>query len=149
MPLLPKERTPLKWSIEAFTGEYRWLSNFYVDPQDGFCVEKHYQAQKHVRPEDRRPFGREVTPSQAKRMGKRIPLRPDWDSVKCEIMLQLLRRKFSSPVLASWLKDTGDAELVEGNYWGDTYWGVCRGVGLNMLGKLLMQVRKELNDLAA
>ena len=39
---------------------------------------------------------------------------------------------------------TGDAELVEGNTWNDTYWGVCNGVGHNHLGKILMQVRQEL-----
>ena len=39
---------------------------------------------------------------------------------------------------------TGKATLVEGNSWGDTFWGVCRGKGKNMLGKILMRVRKRL-----
>lgn len=61
------------------------------------------------------------------------------------VMLQLLRQKFlGDEELRRKLLRTGDAMLVEGNYWGDTYWGVCFGSGKNMLGKLLMQVREEL-----
>ena len=45
--------------------------------------------------------------------------------------------------MASRLINTGDAILIEGNTWGDTYWGVCDGVGENRLGKLLMEVREE------
>ena len=58
-------------------------------------------------------------------------------------MLTRLRAKFRSPLLRGWLRETGAEELVEGNYWGDTFWGVCRGEGENKLGKLLMQVRSE------
>ncbi len=58
-------------------------------------------------------------------------------------MLDLLRIKFTIPTLRERLLATGDQTLIEGNTWGDTYWGVCRGVGLNNLGTLLMQVREE------
>jgi predicted NAD-dependent protein-ADP-ribosyltransferase YbiA (DUF1768 family) len=58
-------------------------------------------------------------------------------------MLNLLRQKFQNPELREKLLCTGKLELIEGNYWGDTYWGVCRGVGENRLGKLLMLVREE------
>lgn len=67
--------------------------------------------------------------------------RPDWNKVKKRIMANILDIKFSDPVLRQLLDDTGDAEIIEGNSWGDTYWGVCRGVGQNNLGKILMNIR--------
>ena len=60
-------------------------------------------------------------------------------------MLNVVRAKFDQhPDLAQKLLETGDEELVEGNTWGDRYWGVCGGKGKNMLGKILMRVREEL-----
>ena len=60
-------------------------------------------------------------------------------------MLALLRVKFKpGSSFAELLLATADEELVEVNEWGDCYWGVCRGVGENVLGKLLMRVRAEL-----
>lgn len=86
------------------------------------------------------------TPGQAKREGQKLALRDDWERIKIEVMRILLFEKFlSHPDLAERLIATGEAELVEGNTWGDTYWGVCDGKGLNMLGKLLMDLRKELS----
>lgn len=81
-------------------------------------------------------------------------MRPDWERVKDEAMLACLRAKFSDPVLADKLLDTGIEELVESNYWHDNYWGdctcshntQCKNPGKNMLGTLLMQVRKEIAD---
>lgn len=61
-------------------------------------------------------------------------------------MLDALRKKFSDDKLRSMLLATGEEYLVEGNTWGDKYWGVCGGIGLNHLGKLLMQVRDELES---
>jgi len=60
--------------------------------------------------------------------------------------LKLVRKKFEIPVLREALLDTGNAKLVEGNYWGDVEWGVCRGKGKNKLGKILMKVRKEIQE---
>lgn len=60
-------------------------------------------------------------------------------------MEDLLRQKFSKTPLRRLLLATGEAELIEGNTWGDTYWGVCHGVGQNHLGCLLMKIRGELN----
>jgi len=59
-------------------------------------------------------------------------------------MTDLVRQKFSNPQLAKQLLDTKDFELIEGNTWGDTFWGVCSGKGQNNLGKILMQIRNEL-----
>jgi predicted NAD-dependent protein-ADP-ribosyltransferase YbiA (DUF1768 family) len=57
-------------------------------------------------------------------------------------MRTLVRRKFMDPILAVKLLGTGDAILIEGNGWGDTYWGVCKGAGLNKLGLILMETRE-------
>lgn len=78
----------------------------------------------------------------AKRLGRKVNLRPDWDSVKLDIMEEVLRAKFSDPVLAKKLKDV-DEPIVEDNTWHDTYWGVCNGVGENHLGRLLEKIRTE------
>lgn len=70
-----------------------------------------------------------------------------WDAYfteyKEEMMLQALRHKFSQPRYAEMLESTGTLELVERNNWNDVYWGVCRGIGANRLGILLMQIRDE------
>ena len=58
-------------------------------------------------------------------------------------MLELLHLKFRHPVLKDQLLATGDVELIEGNDWGDEFWGVCCGKGSNNLGKLLMLVRRH------
>lgn len=133
--------------ITAFSGEYEFLSNFYIAPFNYCditfdCVEVAYQAAKC--PERLCEFiGK--TPGQAKRHGRKVPLRADWEQEKYNVMYALVRAKFfQNPDIASMLVATGDAELVEGNYWHDTVWGVCNGVGENHLGKILMRVRDEL-----
>jgi ribA/ribD-fused uncharacterized protein len=108
-------------------------------------TEAAYQAAKTTDPELRKPFIH-MNPAQAKRAGRRLPMRPDWDAVKLQVMEDVLRIKFSVAPFRTWLLNTGDEELVEGNTWGDTFWGVCGGVGENHLGKLLMKIRAELRD---
>ena len=61
-------------------------------------------------------------------------------------MLEGLCLKVADEQLADWLLETGDEELVEGNTWSDTTWGVCNGVGENKLGRLLMIVRDMIKD---
>lgn len=58
-------------------------------------------------------------------------------------MEQILRVKFSDPTLRKLLLDTGNAKLIEGNTWNDTFWGVCRGKGQNNLGLILQKLRAE------
>ena len=70
-------------------------------------------------------------------------VRDDWDHVKLPIMTALLIQKFSYPHLYSMLSDTGDQDLVEGNDWGDTFWGVVENRGRNVLGRLLMILRSN------
>ena len=134
--------------IDSFQGDYRFLSNFWpvqihYEGLVYLSVEHAYQAAKTVNRECRRAI-LTLTAGQARRMGRVVPIREGWENIKLEIMLELLRLKFKHPPLFKMLLDTGYAELIEGNTWGDYFWGVCRGVGDNHLGKLLMKVRTEL-----
>lgn len=139
--------------IRGFFGNYRWLSNFWpatvlVHGISFPTVEHAYVYSKVELSEDELEEMLLGTPGQAKAIGRMKPLRPDFDSVKVEIMLGLLRKKFSdtNADLKQRLIDTGDAELVEVNNWHDTFWGVnLQGVGLNNLGKSLMAVRTEIS----
>lgn len=132
--------------IDSFSGQYRWLSNFSpalvtLDDVEYISVEHAYQAAKSHDAHYRWCIARCPTPTDAKRLGKSVPLRFDWSDVKLQIMEDLLRQKFSQPFFRSKLQATGTAKLIEGNYWGDTFWGVCNGVGTNHLGRLLMLIR--------
>lgn len=130
--------------INSFQGKNRFLSNFYIEP-DGTHVEGEYQAQKCINPEDIKRF-KGLSPGAAKRLGRIVELRDDWEDVKLETMEALVWQKFvDHPELEEYLLDTGEAQLVEGNHWGDTFWGVCNGKGSNHLGKILMRVRENLS----
>ena len=137
--------------IDSFRNEYSFLSNyscspFYIDTILFPTMEHYFQASKANNQKDYLFIANAPTPGDAKRLGRRIQLRPDWEEVKDNVMLIGLRKKFADPELRDLLLATGDEELVEGNYWGDTYWGVCNGIGQNKLGKLLMQVREEIKN---
>lgn len=133
--------------ITLFRGEYSWLSNFYncdiiYQEYKYFSVEHAYQAAKTYKEEDLLLIRNSVSSVMAKSNSKLISIRSDWSEVKLDIMDGLLRQKFSkNSELADKLIDTGDVQIIEGNDWGDTYWGVCNGLGKNYLGKLLMNIR--------
>lgn len=134
-------------NVNRFQGEFRFLSNFWPVSVEYMgltfpSVEHAYQAAKCVNVEDRILFT-SGNPGAAKRLGRRIKVRSDWWKVKVPIMRELLFNKFSQEPLRSMLQKTKGMELVEGNDWGDKFWGVCNGVGQNWLGKLLMQVREK------
>lgn len=134
--------------VYEFQGTFRFLSNFYVE-EDGTSVEHAYQAAKTVNPIEKQMVLQCETPGQAKRMGQKVTIREDWEEIKDGVMLALVRNKFNkSKHLADMLLMTGEAELQEGNNWGDTYWGVDlrTGVGQNKLGKILMKVRDEIRS---
>lgn len=93
------------------------------------------------------------TPGRAKKMGRRVAVRADWDEVKIAVMDELLHAKFAHRQMRELLLKTGDAVLVEGNHWHDPFWGVCtgckygcEGIGENHLGRLLMALRTELRN---
>lgn len=140
--------------IDDFHGQYRFLSNFWQCDieylgQKFKSTEHAYQAHKTTNHADFTKVVEAATPGESKKIVRKFPQKPDWEKIKDQIMLDLLRIKFSKPGLGKALLDTGDAELIEGNTWNDTYWGVCKGVGQNKLGKMLMQVREELRDKSA
>lgn len=135
--------------IEDFRGEYAFLSNFYrhkfrYKGKTYRTAEHAFQAQKTFNHTERLLIKRAATPNQAKAIGQRVSIRDDWDLVKVSIMNEILRAKFSDPLLAHALISTYPAKLVEKNYWGDQFWGVCAGKGLNHLGRLLMAIRADL-----
>ena len=134
--------------IDSFRDEYFFLSNFYKTPiKYGLLVypsvEHAFQAQKTNNQNLRITISKMSSPAEAKRKGRVLELRPDWIRVRLNIMENLLRIKFSDDTLSQMLQHTRPHILVEGNTWGDTFWGVCRGKGENHLGKLLMQIRAE------
>jgi ribA/ribD-fused uncharacterized protein len=133
-------------AIVEFKNDYRFLSNFWPVGSRGLTIEHYYQAAKTKDWAEKDAIYRASTPGQAKHLGLKVTLRSDWEENKDAVMLSLLRWKFEDAQLREMLLDTGDAALVEGNTWGDTYWGVDLRYmqGQNMLGILLMQVRDEI-----
>ena len=134
--------------IDQFRGKYFFLSNFYSAPvtyQGKHYLNNEAAFQAAKCPERANEFCM-LNPSQAKRLGRQVALRTDWENVKNNIMYEICKAKFSqNPELADWLIKTGDAILIEGNTWGDQVWGVCNGRGENRLGQILMQIRAELS----
>lgn len=139
--------------IESFSGKYRFLSNFFPAPinADGLrypTVEHAFQAAKTLDEDDRDRIRFAASPGEAKRLGRRVQLREDWEERKLALMEHLLRLKFQAPALRARLVETHPALIIEGNTWGDTYWGAVRTdngwEGENHLGELLMKIREEI-----
>ncbi|MBK8269234.1 MAG: NADAR family protein [Planctomycetes bacterium] len=141
---------PALAKISEFQGEHRFLSNFWpatvVFEGITYPTSEHaYQSAKTLDMAERRRIAALATPSGAKREGRALPLRADWEQVKFEVMERVVRDKFTRNAdLREKLLATGDATLEEGNTWGDRVWGVYEGQGENRLGKILMKVRDEL-----
>lgn len=138
--------------INSFRGEYAFLSNFYSAPVTYKGVtylnsEAAFQAQKVSSDSPFKDMFPELSPSEAKKLGLRVPLISDWEKLKDQFMYEVCTLKFiQNEDLKERLLATGDAKLIEGNDWGDTYWGVCRMIGQNKLGEILMRVREELRE---
>lgn len=142
--------------ITQFRDEHRFLSNFWYAPGielagvAGPTVEHVFQALKTHDPLERAAVLAATTPGRAKRIGRTVTLRPDWEDVKLGIMARLQGQKYThNPELARQLLATGDAELVEGNHWCDTFYGRCTCTrhadeGQNWLGSILMILRSTL-----
>lgn len=156
-PFFPEKVLP----IDTFDGSYRFLSNFANFPLkiNGICFptsEHVYSAMKTTNIEERRYIATLRSPGEAKRYGRKLAVRPEWDrrndgspGIKFDIMRHILKAKFSQhPVLAKKLLATGDTELLEGNTWGDMIWGVDHqtGKGANHLGIMLMDRRSVLRE---
>jgi ribA/ribD-fused uncharacterized protein len=137
--------------IDRFTGEFGFLSNFHAsvvvyDEAEYPTVEHAYQAAKTLDHFARLHIRDNLTAGQAKRFGRNVEMRVDWEDIKIGVMFDLLTQKFNHLSLAKKLIDTGNQPLAEGNNWGDTFWGTVNGVGENWLGKLLMQVRADIKE---
>lgn len=137
--------------ITNFRGKYSFLSNFFYSPMEFegllFPTAEHaYQAQKARDPAMRKQFAdATMKPGVAKRLGRMVKMRDEWDHVKVGVMREIIRAKFSNKLhLRAALMDTHPAVLIEENSWGDTFWGEYKGKGANMLGRILMEVRNEI-----
>lgn len=143
-------------TIESFTGEYDFLSNFYPVPieYEGITypsVEHAFQAAKTDDLVEKLKILNAPSPGKAKRLGKKVRLRKNWEKEKVKIMITLLLIKFppESP-LTEKLRETRFKILIEKNTWGDVFWGVCGGRGLNKLGECLMlcrDIRRKVEDI--
>jgi len=139
--------------ITSFKGPWAALSNFalcsvWYDGHTYNSVEHACQAAKFLDEEKRRGIRHLPTPNQAKKAGKGLGIRADWNKVKVSVMRELLQAKFCQEPFRSILLSTGDRELIEGNWWGDRFWGQCPvGTGENWLGRLLMEQRDKLREI--
>ena len=143
--------------INSFSNQYEFMSNFYNAPvtYDGLTYrnnEAEFQAQKLANKEERKKYC-EYSPSKAKLEGRNCKLRKDWEDIKYQVMYDIVKVKFSqNENLKQLLLDTGNEELIEGNWWHDNCWGDCSCErckdikGQNNLGKILMRVREELRN---
>lgn len=135
-------------TIDKFENKYNFLSNFYNAPITYESItyqnnEAAFQAQKDL---SRAIEFKDLPPNKAKSLGRRVNLRKDWEQVKVQIMKDLVLAKFAQNTdLQKKLIETGNAKLIEGNWWNDTFWGVCDGKGSNVLGTILEEVRNKLN----
>lgn len=133
-------------AITSFRDDYYFLSNMYpvTITFNGYtfsCVESAYQGFKVMQPD----YFQSMNGYQAKRANRSYLMRDDWETLKNPVMYSLLIEKFKQPELRKLLIATGDREIIEGNNWGDIYWGMSAGVGVNTLGRMLMQLRDEIN----
>lgn len=149
-------------TVERFSDEYAFLSNLYpykknlqgkicrfivkYQNHNFDCVECAYQAAKCKNPDDMLIYQR-LNGSEAKKFADTLPftIREDWAEIKWNVMYDLVWQKFSqNEPLRAQLLATKNAEIIEGNTWGDVYWGICEGKGENHLGKILMKIREKL-----
>lgn len=126
-----------------------YLSNFYDCNMDSWYsagiknAESAYQQMKCASVDDWHRF-QNLSGAQAKALGKQVEIRTDWNNMRLIVMKHVLITKFlCNPDLREMLVDTGKQEIIEGNTWNDTYWGVCNGIGSNHLGKILMEIRSS------
>lgn len=141
-------------TIYGFFGPFRFLSNFHVVsiPYDGLVypsTEAAYMSGKTDNPLTKKALANTKSPSEAKRIGRALELREDWDDIRIQVMEEVNTVKYTqdtpeSKQLRQMLLVTKPCILVEANWWNDTFWGECKGVGENNLGKVLMRIRDTL-----
>lgn len=147
-----KESVSTVLSITSFRGNYAFLSNFYPAPviylgKRYANNEAAFQAQKTSCAKEQQRFCLPylTDPAKAKSLGRKVTLRPDWDAMKIQCMYEICMCKFFQHTeLRDALLATGNTLLVEGNTWGDYFWGQVDGIGENHLGIILMDIREKL-----
>ncbi len=140
--------------IDRFMNEFHWMSNFSFHEVDYAgrtwrTAEHAYQAMKTLDENQRENMAEIDLPGDAKRYGRAVTMRVDWDDVKLDVMDDIVRSKFRQhPDLQAKLAVTADIPIEEGNTWQDTFWGVCAftGEGENHLGKILMRIRDDIQN---
>jgi len=147
--------------INGFYGRWVFLSNFYpsVLTWEGITyptAEHAYNAGKTASRALRYVIAEAADPAKAKKLGRNLELRPDWERARYQVMRDVLRAKFAcNPLRVEALLSTGDAVLIEsqsvGDRWHDQHWGdcycgrpACVEAGANHLGWLLMELRANL-----
>lgn len=141
--------------INSFRGYHAWLSNMY-DCEIEFMghkfksVENAYMFAK--RPNDLEWLNKclNLSPGDIKKASRLITVREDWEVVKLSIMYELLKKKFTQEPFRTDLLNTRGENIVEGNRWNDTFWGVDiksnPNVGENWLGRLIMDIRTKIKN---
>lgn len=141
-----------EYSVKGFRYDYYFLSNFYnCDIKIAGITYKNaeaaFQSFKTLNLNIRKKFS-DLKSNEAKKLGRQIKLRPDWEKIKDNIMHIVIKAKFEQNIdLKNKLINTKNLYLEETNSWHDTYWGVCNGIGENKLGQILMKVREEFNKI--
>ena len=137
--------------INEFREENYFLSNFYQGKEFIYKgtrfdnAEAAFQSQKDLSKQQDFEL---MNPSLAKKLGRRVNLRDDWDKEKDKIMFDILYHKFQDKELKEKLLATNKQVLIQGNLWHDNYWGICmcdkckNKDGKNKLGELLMNLRE-------
>lgn len=154
-----KDRVERDGEVRGFAGLFAFLSNFFetiIFTPKGLrvaTVEHLFQAAKTKDVLDQKDILCSPGPTTARRKGRKVKLRSNWEQVKVKWMKEFLLWKFrSSTILSDYLMATGTVLLVEDNGWHDNFWGDCHCdkckdiPGRNVLGILLMEVRTELQD---
>lgn len=132
--------------IKNFRGRYGFLSNFHkLHP---ITTEHVFQAMKTTDWHEQVEILMAATPGEAKALGRRCTLRPDWERIKLDVMEYVNRQKFSMTAgLTQSLIATEDATLIEGNTHGDRFWGKVDDEGENWFGRILMRIRSDRAEL--
>lgn len=141
-----------------FKGEYDFLSNFYASPIQTKnykfkTVEHAYQASKANNDADKLMIINADTPGQAKKLGRSIVVRDDWEKIKVKTMFFFVYFKFNqNPHLLDKLFSV-NVPIVENNLWHDNFWGICTCMTCygkpkhNVLGNILTTVKEKYNEI--
>lgn len=126
-----------------FRNELYFLSNMYPCKVGIYkSAETAFQACKIADKAERIKIFKDLDGYQAKKLGRHVNIRSDWNDIRVAVMYAVLQQKFKDPKLMTQLRAI-EGYIQEDNTWNDTFWGVCNGKGQNVLGQLLMKIRNE------